>query len=77
VSGYRSPRTNAMLRGASSHSGVASRSLHLSGRALDFRLPGFDTARLGDLALELGRGGVGLYRESDFVHVDTGRVRSW
>jgi len=77
VSGYRSPRTNAMLRGASPHSGVSSRSLHLTGRALDFRLPGFDTVRLRDLALDLGRGGVGLYRESDFVHVDTGRVRSW
>jgi uncharacterized protein YcbK (DUF882 family) len=77
VSAYRSPRTNALLRQASEHSGVASRSLHLDGRALDLRLPGLPTTRLRDLARELGRGGVGFYPLSDFVHVDTGRVRAW
>jgi len=75
VSGYRSPRTNEALR--ASGPGVASRSLHLRGRALDLRLPGFDTSRLRDLALDLRRGGVGFYAASDFVHVDTGPVRRW
>jgi uncharacterized protein YcbK (DUF882 family) len=75
VCGYRSPRTNAMLRERGS--GVARRSLHLDGRALDLRLPGVPTGRLRDLALALGRGGVGYYAASDFVHVDTGRVRTW
>lgn len=75
ISGYRSPRTNAMLAGASH--GVARRSLHMEGRAIDVRLKGVSCADLRDLALTAGRGGVGYYRRSDFVHLDTGRVRSW
>lgn len=75
ISGYRSPATNENLRKAST--GVATRSLHMDGRALDVRLIGCDTARLRDVALGLQRGGVGYYKKSDFVHVDTGRVRSW
>lgn len=75
ISGYRSPATNAMLGARSG--GVAKRSLHMDGRALDVRLKGVPTARLSDLALSLQRGGVGYYRKSDFVHIDTGRVRSW
>jgi uncharacterized protein YcbK (DUF882 family) len=75
ISGYRSPKTNEMLRESSS--GVAQHSMHLVGRAIDIRLESFPTARLGELARSLGRGGVGYYRVSDFVHVDTGRVRSW
>jgi uncharacterized protein YcbK (DUF882 family) len=75
ISGYRSPRTNAMLAGASH--GVARRSLHTQGRAIDVRLKGVSCADLRDLALTAGRGGVGYYRRSDFVHLDTGRVRSW
>jgi uncharacterized protein YcbK (DUF882 family) len=75
VCGYRSPRTNAMLREHSS--GVAQRSLHLDGRALDFRLPGVPTRQLRELAISLRRGGVGYYAASDFVHVDTGRFRTW
>jgi uncharacterized protein YcbK (DUF882 family) len=75
ISAYRSPQTNAMLRQASR--GVAERSLHLDGRAIDIRLPGFDTARLRDAAIALARGGVGYYPQSDFVHVDTGRFRTW
>jgi uncharacterized protein YcbK (DUF882 family) len=75
ISGYRSSATNEKLRKAST--GVATRSLHMDGRALDVRLTGCDTAKLRDLALALQRGGVGYYRKSDFVHVDTGRVRSW
>jgi uncharacterized protein YcbK (DUF882 family) len=75
ISGYRSPATNAMLRRTTE--GVASHSMHLQGRAIDIRLPGYPTARLGELARGLGRGGVGFYPRSDFVHVDTGRVRFW
>lgn len=75
ISGYRSPRTNAMLR---EHSGgVARGSLHLEGRAIDVRLDDVRTSVLRDAAIELERGGVGYYRGSDFVHVDTGRVRRW
>ncbi|HET8722636.1 MAG TPA: DUF882 domain-containing protein [Anaeromyxobacteraceae bacterium] len=75
VSGFRSAETNAALR--ASRGGQASHSLHMVGRAIDVRLGDVSTAALRDAALELGRGGVGYYRESDFVHVDTGRVRRW
>jgi len=75
ISGFRSPATNAMLNGRSS--GVAKRSLHMEGRAIDVRLQGCPTARLRDLALSMQAGGVGFYRKSDFVHLDTGRVRTW
>ena len=75
ISAYRSPQTNEMLRGRSS--GVASKSQHLLGKAIDVRLRGVDTARLRDIALALGLGGVGYYGSSDFIHVDTGRVRRW
>ena len=57
--------------------GVARRSLHMEGRAIDIRLAGYRTDRLRDLALSMQSGGVGYYRKSDFVHVDTGRVRAW
>jgi uncharacterized protein YcbK (DUF882 family) len=75
VCGYRSPRTNALLRARGR--AVASRSLHLEGRAIDLRVPGVPVARVRDAALALRRGGVGFYPESVFVHVDTGRVRRW
>jgi uncharacterized protein YcbK (DUF882 family) len=75
ISGYRSPATNAQLQAFSD--GVASNSLHLTGRAVDVRMNRFDTAKLRDAALELARGGVGYYPQSDFIHLDTGRVRSW
>jgi uncharacterized protein YcbK (DUF882 family) len=75
ISAYRSPTTNAMLRKHSN--GVAKRSLHLDGKALDVRLRGAPTAKLRDVAMDLRRGGVGYYRRSNFVHLDTGRVRSW
>jgi len=75
ISGYRSPTTNAMLNARSS--GVAKRSLHMEGRAIDIRLVGYRTDRLRDLALSLKAGGVGFYRKSDFVHLDTGRFRTW
>jgi len=75
ISGYRSPKTNAKLRGKSK--GVAKRSLHMLGKAIDVRLPGQDLAKLRQAALSLKAGGVGYYPKSDFLHVDTGRVRYW
>jgi uncharacterized protein YcbK (DUF882 family) len=75
ISAYRSPATNHMLHERSS--GVASGSLHLKGQAIDIRLADVPLARLRHAALSLARGGVGYYPSSDFVHVDTGRVRSW
>lgn len=56
---------------------MAKRSLHMDGKAIDIRLIGVDTAHLRDAALALGAGGVGFYPESDFLHIDTGPVRSW
>ena len=75
ISGYRSPKTNKKLRGRSK--GVAAGSLHMQGKALDFRLPGTDTAVLRDKARAMKRGGVGYYKKLDFVQIDTGRVRTW
>ena len=75
ISGYRSPATNAMLRQRSS--GVASGSLHLKGQAIDIRLGDIQLAALRKAALALEAGGVGYYPASNFVHVDTGRVRTW
>jgi uncharacterized protein YcbK (DUF882 family) len=75
ISGYRSPTTNAGLRQHST--GVAEHSLHMQGKAIDIRLPGCRTAHLAALARQQLAGGVGFYRVSDFVHVDTGRVRIW
>jgi uncharacterized protein YcbK (DUF882 family) len=75
VSAYRSERTNQMLRQHSRR--VATNSLHLSGRAIDVRLNGRDTRRLRDAALALQAGGVGYYARSNFVHLDTGPVRTW
>ena len=75
ISGYRSPETNEMLR--QQGRGVARGSQHLNGKAIDVRLRSVDTAVLRDAAIALQRGGVGYYKGSDFVHVDTGRVRRW
>lgn len=75
ISGYRSPETNAMLRGNSN--GVAKKSLHMVGRAIDLRLDGVALTALREAALDLGAGGVGFYPGSNFVHIDTGRVRTW
>lgn len=75
ISGYRAPSSNEMLRVRSS--GVAQGSLHLQGKAIDIRLPGSDLLRLHKAAVGLKGGGVGLYRSSNFIHVDTGRVRYW
>lgn len=75
ISGYRSPKTNEMLR--KQGRGIARGSLHQKGLAIDVRLTGVETARLRDVALALARGGVGYYRDSNFIHLDTGRVRRW
>jgi uncharacterized protein YcbK (DUF882 family) len=75
ISGYRSPGTNAKLRSAG-HA-VAEHSQHMEGHAIDVRLEGCPLARLHELALAARRGGVGYYPRSNFVHIDTGRVRSW
>lgn len=75
LSGYRSPQTNTMLRHVST--GVARNSLHMYGQAIDFRMPDLSTSRVRQMAVSLKRGGVGYYPDSDFVHVDTGKIRSW
>ena len=75
ISGYRSPKTNEMLR-QQGH-GVAKYSLHIVGRAIDMRLSGVPTHRLRKVCRVMQRGGVGYYPRSDFVHIDTGRFRTW
>ena len=77
ISAYRSSTTNSMLRGRSVNTGVAKNSMHLTGQAIDIRLPGAALCDVRDAALELKHGGVGYYAHSDFVHLDTGRVRNW
>ena len=78
ISGYRSPHTNGTLqaRGGAS-TGVATKSLHMVGKAIDIRLPGVKLDHLRGAARSLKLGGVGYYPSSNFVHVDTGRVRFW
>lgn len=75
ICGYRTPWSNEFLR---THTpGVAKHSLHMQGEAIDVRLPGVKTSAVRKSALALGRGGVGYYPGSDFIHVDVGRVRRW
>jgi uncharacterized protein YcbK (DUF882 family) len=75
ISGYRSPETNAKL--AHQSGGVARHSLHTQGKAIDVRIPGRDLGSLRKAALGARGGGVGYYPDSQFVHIDTGRLRSW
>jgi uncharacterized protein YcbK (DUF882 family) len=75
VCGYRTSTTNESLRAHTT--GVAKNSLHIRAEAIDLRMPGIDTLKLRKAALALRRGGVGYYPHSDFIHVDTGRVRQW
>ncbi len=75
ISGYRSPKTNAMLAQRSGK--VAKNSYHVKGMAIDLRLPGRRLEDVRDAAMRLGGGGVGFYPESQFVHMDTGPVRAW
>jgi uncharacterized protein YcbK (DUF882 family) len=76
ISGYRCPTTNDKLRNTRG-GGVAKRSLHMDGKAIDVRIPGVPLAELRDAAKSLKAGGVGYYPDSQFVHIDTGRVRYW
>ncbi len=76
VSGYRSPKTNAMLRRTRGE-GVARQSYHVRGMAIDLRLPGYSTSSIARQARSMAVGGVGFYSSSDFVHVDVGPVRTW
>ncbi len=75
LSGYRSPKSNASLR--RSGEGVAKNSLHMTGQAIDVSLPGTQLSSLHKMALAVHSGGVGYYPKTGFVHVDTGRVRTW
>lgn len=78
ISGYRSPATNAALKAAGGeHSGVASKSQHMLGKATDIHMPGVPLDRLRSAAMSLKGGGVGFYPRDGFVHVDTGAVRHW
>jgi uncharacterized protein YcbK (DUF882 family) len=75
ISAYRSPKTNAKLRNKSN--GVAKKSLHMQGRAIDVRLTDVSTGNLRKAALAMKAGGVGYYKKSNFLHLDTGRFRTW
>jgi uncharacterized protein YcbK (DUF882 family) len=75
VSGYRSPRTNAMLRRRSR--GVARNSYHTRGMACDLALKSRAVSEIASAAMSLRAGGVGRYTRSKFVHVDSGPVRDW
>ena len=77
ISAFRSPKTNEMLRSRGQNTGVAKKSQHLLGKAIDVRLTDVPTAKLRKVAYELGLGGVGYYEKSNFVHIDTGRFRTW
>jgi uncharacterized protein YcbK (DUF882 family) len=79
VCGYRSPNTNAMLRGRSKRSGVAEHSQHTLGHAMDFYIPGVSLEKLREIGMRLQAGGVGFYPSSGspFVHMDTGQIRHW
>lgn len=77
VSGYRTPKTNAMLRSKSPGKGVSKNSFHMYGQAADIFVPEMSAAQLAKYAKNLGLGGVGTYRRKGFVHIDTGPVRSW
>lgn len=75
ISGYRSKQTNQALR-SKSH-GVAKKSFHMKGQAIDIRITDLPTRKVRDIATALGLGGVGYYAKSDFIHLDTGHFRTW
>lgn len=71
LSGYRSEKTNSSIEGA------ARNSLHTQGRAADIRIDGVKVELLSRMARLLADGGIGIYRDRNFIHVDTGALRSW
>jgi uncharacterized protein YcbK (DUF882 family) len=75
ICGYRTPHSNEFLRRTTT--GVAKNSLHMLAEAIDIRLPSVPLKKFRDAALALRRGGVGFYAQSNFIHVDVGRVRQW
>jgi len=75
LSGYRSPLSNAILANISD--GVAQNSLHIEGQAVDIRVPGHRLNHVRAAAVSLRGGGIGYYPHSDFIHIDTGRIRYW
>ena len=75
ISGYRSPESNQLL--AERSNGVARHSMHMEGKAIDVRMPGLELASLHKAAMNAKGGGVGYYPDSQFVHMDTGRLRHW
>jgi uncharacterized protein YcbK (DUF882 family) len=79
VSAYRSPATNNMLRGRSRSTGVARKSQHMLGKAIDLYIPGVKLSTLRAIAVQIQGGGVGYYPTSGspFLHVDVGNVRAW
>ncbi|MBX4928015.1 DUF882 domain-containing protein [Rhizobium binae] len=79
VCGFRSPATNEMLRGRSRNSGVAEKSQHMLGKAMDFFIPDVKLATLRGIGMKMQVGGVGFYPKSGspFVHMDVGGVRAW
>lgn len=79
VCGFRSPGTNEMLRGRSRNSGVAEKSQHMLGKAMDFFIPDVKLATLRGIGMKMQVGGVGFYPKSGspFVHMDVGGVRAW
>lgn len=75
ISAYRSAKTNEHLR--KTVSGVAKQSLHVQGKAIDVRLPDIKLSQLRDVAISYQAGGVGYYQDSQFIHLDVGRTRTW
>jgi uncharacterized protein YcbK (DUF882 family) len=75
VSGYRTPRTNALLR--KRNLGAAKKSLHMFGKAVDIRIPGYSLRGMRRVAMKIHAGGVGYYPTSKFLHLDVGEVRYW
>ncbi len=75
ISGYRSPATNELLRNNSN--GVAKRSQHMLGKAIDIRIEGVNTRHIRKAAIAMQQGGVGYYSRSNFLHLDTASIRNW
>lgn len=75
ISGYRSPKTNAMLKRIGRN--VATKSQHMVGKAMDIRFKNVSIEKMRETALRYEAGGVGYYPQSNFVHIDTGRPRQW